>query len=127
MGDGDRRDRGAIQERDGFAGGPWKLFLKWNGGRYATVEETRAKAPVYRNARAFDSAGLFASEIANPADERQVYPAADLRLRSESAAIDSGEPLPGLNDGFANAAPDLGAYEFKQPLPQYGPRPKPAN
>jgi hypothetical protein len=109
---------------DGFAGGPWNLFLKWNGARYATVEEARAKAPVYRNAIALESTALFAGEVRNPADKRKVYSPSDVRLRGGSKAIDAGQKLPGFNDGFAGAAPDLGAYELDQPLPHYGPRPK---
>ncbi|WP_386071253.1 right-handed parallel beta-helix repeat-containing protein [Tahibacter sp. UC22_41] len=37
--------------------------------------------------------------------------AGDFRLRSDSAAIDRGAVLPGINDGYAGAAPDLGAFE----------------
>lgn len=108
---------------DGFAGGPWKLFAKWNGVRYATPQEMREKAPVYRHVLSFESAGLFASDAGNPGDAKKVYPPADLRLRAGSKAIDAGQKLPGMNDGFAGAAPDLGAYEANEPLPHYGPRP----
>jgi hypothetical protein len=48
----------------------------------------------------------------------------DLRLKAGCAAIDAGEVLPGFNDGFKGKAPDLGAYEFGDELPQYGPRPE---
>jgi hypothetical protein len=47
----------------------------------------------------------------------------DFRLRQGSPAIDRGAPLPGITDGFAGAAPDLGAIEYGQTLPHYGPRP----
>ena len=52
------------------------------------------------------------------------YDAVDLnfRLRSGSKAVDAGVRLPNVNDGFAGAAPDLGAYELGQPPPVYGPR-----
>ncbi|MGP8246485.1 MAG: hypothetical protein ACLQVN_18445 [Bryobacteraceae bacterium] len=46
----------------------------------------------------------------------------DFRLRPNSAAIDAGVVLPTINDGHTGRAPDLGAYELGQPLPQYGPR-----
>ena len=46
----------------------------------------------------------------------------DLRLRPESAAVDAGIRLPNINDDFTGTAPDLGALEFGQPLPHYGPR-----
>jgi hypothetical protein len=32
--------------------------------------------------------------------------------------------IPNVNDGFTGKAPDLGALEAGQPLPQYGPRPQ---
>jgi hypothetical protein len=108
---------------DGFAGGPWKLFLKWNGERYATLADVREKAPVYRHATFVDAASLFATGLLPPADEKKTQPASDLRLKPGTAAIDAGEILPGINDGFAGKAPDLGAYEAGEPLPHYGPRP----
>lgn len=37
--------------------------------------------------------------------------AGDFRLRGDSAAIDRGVALPGINDGYVGAAPDLGAFE----------------
>ncbi|MCC7174082.1 MAG: hypothetical protein IT159_02715 [Bryobacterales bacterium] len=36
-------------------------------------------------------------------------------------AIDAGVVLPGVNDGFTGAAPDLGALELGAPEPHYGP------
>ncbi|HVV44333.1 MAG TPA: hypothetical protein VHC72_03985, partial [Bryobacteraceae bacterium] len=47
----------------------------------------------------------------------------DFRLKPGSAAIDAGVALPSINDDFTGRAPDLGAYEFGQPVPHYGPRP----
>jgi hypothetical protein len=111
---------------DGFAGGPWQQFLKWNDGRYNTPADARAKAPVYHHAVQMDAARLFTAGLYPPPDEKQAFDRTrvDLRLRSGTAAIDAGEPLPGINDGFAGRAPDLGAYEMGAPLPQYGPRPE---
>jgi hypothetical protein len=110
---------------DGFAGGPWGLFLKWNDARYATLDEVKAKAPVYRHAVQCEAGALFASGAAAPADPLQAADRAiDLRLKAGSPAIDAGELLPGFNDGFAGKAPDLGAYETGRELPQYGPRPE---
>jgi hypothetical protein len=48
----------------------------------------------------------------------------DVRLKAGSAAVDTGLTLPTVTDGFAGAAPDLGAVELGQPLPIYGPRPR---
>jgi hypothetical protein len=110
---------------DGFGGGPWKFFLRWNGARYPTFEDMKAKAPVYRHAVQVDPAALFASGARVPDDAGKAYDRAiDLRLKPGCAAIDAGEILPGWNDGFAGKAPDLGAYELGQEIPRYGPRPE---
>jgi hypothetical protein len=39
----------------------------------------------------------------------------DFRLKQGSPAIDAGEVVPGITDGFAGTAPDIGAYEFGGP------------
>jgi hypothetical protein len=51
---------------------------------------------------------------ANQHDARPI----DLRLRADSTAINKGKRLPGFNKEH----PDLGAYEFGQQTPLYGPR-----
>jgi hypothetical protein len=106
---------------DGFAGGPYKMFLKWNDKRYATFEEMTAKAPVERHATRVDAAGLFASGIGAPANEKVTHEPADLRLSEKSNAVDAGQSLPGFNAANGRA-PDLGAYETGIAPPRYGPR-----
>jgi hypothetical protein len=44
-------------------------------------------------------------------------------LAPASKAIDRGVRLPGFNDRFGGAAPDLGCCELGEPLPEFGPRP----
>ena len=60
----------------------------------------------------------------DPAQRYRVYHAMDLnfRLRANGKAIDAGVVLPTVNDGFNGQGPDLGALEFGQPEPHYGPR-----
>lgn len=43
-------------------------------------------------------------------------------LNSGCAAIDAGIIVPNINKNFEGSRPDLGAIEFGQPLPQFGPR-----
>jgi hypothetical protein len=50
-------------------------------------------------------------------------PDLDARLREGAKAIDRGARIPNFNDGFRGDAPDLGAVEFGEPLPRFGPRP----
>jgi len=109
---------------DGFALVKCTNFLKWNDVRYPTIDDVRASAPVERHATVMDAVTLFASGLLPPADYRvRVEPSAsDARLAMGTAAVDAGEVLPGVNDGFAGQAPDLGALELGADLPHYGPR-----
>ena len=65
---------------------------------------------------------VFAETVPFPANPYPAKPVVDLHLAPGSAAIDKGVVLVGLNDGFAGAAPDLGAYELGATPPVYGPR-----
>ena len=60
----------------------------------------------------------------NVATVQKVYKAEsfDFRLKPGSTAVDRGKTLPNVTDGFAGAAPDLGAIELGQTAPHYGPR-----
>jgi hypothetical protein len=109
---------------DGFAG-QWKLFLKWNGRRYESIEAAAKDAPVYRHAIRVNPEGLFASRLVAPSDAkvRRDPMKNDLRLAPQASAVDAGAILQGVNDTFRGKAPDLGAYELGEPLPHYGPRP----
>ncbi len=78
-------------------------------------ERTTEKHAVQVDMGVFDNV-----EFPNPPYPERPVP--DLRLKAGSKAIDAGVPLPGINDRFRGAAPDLGAYEFGDPVPHYGPR-----
>jgi MYXO-CTERM domain-containing protein len=66
--------------------------------------------------------GIFAMPVTFPSTPFPPMDAPDLRIAAAGAAADRGLPITGINDGFAGAAPDLGAYEAGQALPVYGPR-----
>jgi hypothetical protein len=55
---------------------------------------------------------------------QKLYKASDVdfRIKPGSAAVDSGVALATVTEGFAGAAPDLGALEVGKPQPHYGPR-----
>jgi hypothetical protein len=46
----------------------------------------------------------------------------DFRLRAGSKAVDAGVALPTINDDFTGKAPEIGAFEYRKPVPHYGPR-----
>jgi len=55
-------------------------------------------------------------ELGTAATSQLVGPAnRDFRLKAGAPAIDAGVVLPGINDGYVGAAPDLGAYEYGGP------------
>lgn len=66
--------------------------------------------------------GVFATSITYPSAAMTTFTAPDLRVGAASAAVDTGIAIPGLTDGFAGSAPDLGAYEVGAALPVYGVR-----
>lgn len=109
---------------DGFGGGPFRSFAKWNGRVYATIEEFRANSGIERHAVWLGEGSPFASGIRAPSDFKRQFPLAvnDLRLAPGSSAVDAGARLPNVNDGFRGQGPDLGAYELGEKLPHYGPR-----
>ena len=108
---------------DGFAGGPYQIFLRWNGIRYGTLEEAKQRAPVLKHAVLLDARTLFASRAMPPTDVARAHDTSiDLRLSSRSKAVDAGQALPGWNDGFRGLRPDLGAYELGDSPPHHGPR-----
>jgi hypothetical protein len=54
---------------------------------------------------------------------RRLLPPVDASLARGSKAIDHGARLPGITNGYAGRAPDLGALERGRPRPQFGIRP----
>jgi len=54
-----------------------------------------------------------------PIPEREIP---DLRPIPGARTIDAALLIPNVNDQFTGKAPDIGAYEFGQALPHYGPR-----
>ncbi|MCW8132316.1 MAG: right-handed parallel beta-helix repeat-containing protein [Planctomycetota bacterium] len=89
--------------------------------RASSLEEMR-KGPYERHGVQVEM-NVF-KDAAFPEEPAKEYAPPDLRLAAGSAAIDAAQPIPNINDGFAGQAPDLGAYEFGQDLPRYGPRPE---
>lgn len=110
---------------NGFAGGPFRLFAKWNDVRYATLDDVQKSGALEAHGVWAEAGACFASGVGAPSELARQFEVAvnDLRLAQNSGAVDKGAALPNINDGFAGAAPDLGAYEYGSQLDHYGPRP----
>ncbi|MBA3845951.1 MAG: right-handed parallel beta-helix repeat-containing protein [Planctomycetes bacterium] len=109
---------------DGFGGGPWANFCKWNGTKYPTLA-AMSESPIHHHSLVVDPQTTFATPIAAVTDENvQRAIGEDVALAADATAVDAGLALPGINDGFAGKAPDLGACELGVAAPHYGPRPK---
>ncbi len=107
---------------DGFGGGPWANFCKWNRTKYPTFA-AMAESPVHHHSLVVDPQTTFATPLVAVTDENvQRAIGEDVALAADATAVDAGLALPGINDGFAGKAPDLGAYEFGVAAPHYGPR-----
>jgi hypothetical protein len=67
---------------------------------------------------------IFAREIRTGIDHTTMIDPAqqnvDPTLSATSNAVDAGKIIPGLNEAFEGAAPDLGALERGKPMPFYG-------
>jgi hypothetical protein len=93
-------------------------------GQYATLE-------LYRQETGQDEHSILINydifEHVYPPDPDQIttiFDADDLdfQLVPEAKAVDAGCILPNVNDDFEDDAPDLGALEYGQAVPIYGPR-----
>jgi hypothetical protein len=73
------------------------------------------------NGRILDD-NTFTTELVLPADYTTFWSDTDVTLGASSLALDTGDPLPNINDDYAGAAPDLGAVERGDSLPEYGVR-----
>jgi hypothetical protein len=91
--------------------------------RYKTLAEYQAGSGQDRHSVLVDY-DVFEKVTPPGKDPRTLYKREDFNfsLRPGSVAMDAGVAMPGINDGFAGRAPDLGAYELGKPLPHYGPR-----
>jgi hypothetical protein len=95
--------------------------------RFATLAEYRAATHQDQHSVAVDY-DIFVNvprlDAKDPKRVQKLYQAEefDFRLKPGSAAIDRGVTLPNVTDGFTGQAPDLGALEFGQTSPHYGPR-----
>jgi hypothetical protein len=106
---------------DGFDWGNYNYAFKWNGVRLDDIPAFTAQTGQQSHAIQIDHQSCFENfNIPNPPPAPMALQY--LTLDSNCNAIDAGIPLPNINNSYLGSAPDLGAYEWNQPLPHYGPR-----
>ena len=88
---------------------------------WVNFADLQSNSPHEANGRILDS-NTFATPIVLPTDYTTFWSATDVTLAQNSLAIDAAQLLPNINDGYGGGAPDLGAVERGQPMPDYGPR-----
>ena len=125
---------------NGFRPNPGKAdAFDWNSPDFA-VRADFLKVPVtrkYGSLKAYsDATGqekhsvlidfdvFVKAHVPDRSDPQHIYSVADFdfRLKPGSAPVDAGVVIPNITDGYAGAAPDMGAFELGAPLPHYGPR-----
>jgi len=96
---------------------------EYNGSSYSTLSAFRTASGLQQHGLKIDRATCFESfDVPSPTDRTVTVPAQHMTLATGCAAIDGGVVLPNVNDGYAGAAPDIGAFERGQAVPAYGPR-----
>jgi hypothetical protein len=88
---------------------------------WVNFADLQSNSPHEANGRILDG-DTFATPLVLPADYTTFWSATDVTLGQNSLAIDAAQPLPNLNDGYSGGAPDLGAIERGEPMPDYGVR-----
>jgi hypothetical protein len=112
-------------DSDGYGG--FQKFARWNRRTdYKTIADAKKAGQIYqgRGAYMINPATCFASGLKPPANRDKEYTIdeLDFRLAEKSDAVDKGVVLPNLNDNFQGTAPDLGALEYGDEPPHFGPR-----
>jgi hypothetical protein len=102
-------------------GSPSDPYFKWDNVRYETMTTLPSGVEDHGLPAAFEDL----VDAVLPADW---YVAAapgsrDLSLTSDADQINAGLPLSNINEPFViDGMPDMGAFEFGQSIPRYGPR-----
>jgi hypothetical protein len=92
--------------------------------KFTSFDMARGAMPAFEPHGLLLTEPIFESGLTAPADYKGVMLPQDVTLAAGSNAIDKGVVLPGFDDGYMGAAPDLGALERGCALPIYGVRPE---
>lgn len=107
-------------------GSPTDPYFKWDNVRYGRLPDLQSIGVELHGVEAAFG-DVVDARLPVTWDTPAIPGSRDLRLSPGAPEIDVGEEVENLNDAFGlQGVPDLGAFEFGQPLPSYGPRPWPA-
>lgn len=95
---------------NGYSWGNAAFGFGWRGDQFSTTAELFNTVGIEENGIRVDTSETFNN-----------YPQ-DLTLKANGDAIDIATIIPGVQNNITGNAPDLGAYEFGNPLPHYGVR-----
>ncbi|MGM0485225.1 MAG: hypothetical protein ACQESR_00485 [Planctomycetota bacterium] len=100
--------------------------IRWSHGErerkgYASLEDFTAATGYEKHGRRVEY-DIFVD--GSPVERGKTYEpdAFDFRLKPGGNAVDAGVRLPNVNDDHTGAAPDLGALEYDEERPRYGPQ-----
>ncbi|MGC3947037.1 MAG: hypothetical protein QM762_21390 [Chryseolinea sp.] len=101
-----------------------KLMTKYE---FNTLQDFSKQTGYELHGRELSDAIFVNVPLPDPSRKGHIYQrdGYDFRLKQGSKAIDAGCVLPSITDGYSGKSPDLGAIEYGQRLPEYGPRKKP--
>jgi hypothetical protein len=106
---------------DGFDWGAASAPFTYAGVAYPDIASFADASGLEQHGSRVDKAACFEQfDVTGPSPAS--VPPHILTLRAACNAIDAGEPLPNINDGYAGSAPDLGAHEYESAVATYGPR-----
>ena len=116
---------GAVFEANGYwpDGGFWCSKLDGDNQFWESWAQVQTAGRFETRGVLLDGEAIFASGVVGSDTPRQRHRPVSFVLHENSAAIDAGDRLAGINDGFSGGAPDLGAIESGCDEPHYGPRP----
>jgi parallel beta helix pectate lyase-like protein len=106
---------------DGFDWGGSSAPFRYGGVVYSSLSGLAAASGLETSGRQINKNTCFQS-FNVPGPPLTSVPPQLMTLKAGCNAIDAGAVLSNINDRFLGAGPDLGAYEFGQLLPTYGPR-----
>jgi hypothetical protein len=121
--EGHERDWRADLDYDGFDWGGGAMPFRYAGVPHADLASFAAASDLETHGLRISHATCF-EDFRVPGPSPTPVPPHLMTLRADCAAVDAGATLPNVNDGFAGAAPDLGAHERGAAAATYGPRPR---